>query len=193
MRRCLLAALVAATMLGLSVPAKGGPLKKAWRNFTTDYMRNQLWPQPWVGPDRASVYAPLTAMVAKGWMRQNQLNEEHFEPGKDELSEAGRIKVQQIIQVTPPNHRAVYVMRAATPELTAERIAHVEQFVAENTFDGHPTQVFESRLRRNDFPADYVDQIDRAFRDSTPEPRIPPSADSTGGASQSGSSSGGAN
>jgi hypothetical protein len=187
MRRRLLATLVATTVVGLASQAHAeGALKKAWRSFKTDYSRNALWPQPWIGQDRASVYAPMTVMVAKGWMRQNQLNDEHFEPGKDELNEAGRMKVQQIMVVTPPNHRAVYVCRAATPELTAERILHVEQFVAEHTFDNHPTQVVESRLRRNDFPADYVDQIERAFRDSTPEPRIPPSQESTGGVSQSG-------
>lgn len=187
MRRCLSAALVAATVIGLTAQAQAGDgVKKAWYNFKRDFKRNQLWPQPWVGPDRASVYAPMTVMVAKGWMRQNQLNDEHFEVGKDELNEAGRMKVQQIMAVTPPNHRAVYVMRAATPELTASRIAHVEQFVTENTFDDHPTQVCESRLRRNDFPADYVDQVGRAFRDSTPEPRIPPSEYSSGGYSQTG-------
>lgn len=186
MRQCLMTALLAATIVGVAGPAHAGGFKKFWTSIATDYKRNNLWPQPWIGPDRSSVYAPMTVMVAKGWARQNMLHEEHFEPNSDELSEAGRMKVETILSITPPDYLAVYVPRAATPELTAQRIAHVQQFVAEQPDNDHPVQVVESRMRRNSYPADYVDQIDRAFRESTPEPRIPASAESTGGVSQSG-------
>lgn len=195
MRRCLLAALLAAFVPGVSAaieedcPPDGKPpggLKKVWRSLSIDFKRNNLWPQPWIGPERASVYAPFSVMVAKGWMRQNLLHEEHFEPHSEELSEAGRMKVIEIISVTPPCYRAVYIPRAATPELTAKRIEHVQQYVTEKAFDDQPVQVVESKLRPNPYAADYVDQIERAFRESTPEPRIPAGMDSTGGASQSG-------
>lgn len=186
MRSFLLTLLTATALAGLAETAQAGPLAKVWHSIKVDFKRNNQWPQPWIGPDRASVYAPMQLMVAKGWERQNLLHEEHFEFNSDELNEAGRMKVDQIIAITPPEFRAVYVPRAATPELTAERIAHVQNFVATRAQDEQPVEVLESRMRRNDFPADYVDQIGRAFRDSTPEPRIPPSAESTGGSSQTG-------
>lgn len=192
MRRCLSAALVGAAFFGLGgqakagEPGKPGPIKKIWTSMTVDFKRNNLWPQPWIGPERSSVYAPMSVMVAKGWMRQNLLNEDHFEQNSEELNESGRMKVEEIISITPPNYRAVYIPRAATPDLTAKRIEHVQQYVVEKAIDDHPVQVVESKMRANPYAGDYVDQIDRAFRESTPEPRIPAGMNSTGGTSQSG-------
>ncbi len=165
---------------------KPSALKRVWTGLCVDFKRNNLWPQPWIGPERASVYAPMTVMVAKGWMRQNLLCEEHFEPHSEELNEAGRMKVEEIITVTPPAYRAVYIPRASTPELTAKRIEYVQQYVVDKAIDDSPVQVVQSKMRPNPYAGDYVDQIDRAFRESTPEPRIPAGMNSTGGTSQSG-------
>lgn len=187
MRRWISTTLAAAVVFSATGQAPAGEhIKKFFTNFSRDFKRNNLWPQPWVGPDRDSVYAPFQVMVSKGWERQNLLHTNHFEPDTGELTEAGRMKVDQILDITPTEHRAVYVPRGASPELTAKRIEQVQDYVATRATDEHPVQVVESRLRPNDYSAEYVDQIGRAFRESTPEPRIPAGQESTGGASQSG-------
>lgn len=139
-----------------------------------DFKRRACWPQPFTCPDRQAVREPFAIMVSNGWTRQNTVGDYHFEPGASELTEAGKLKVRWIALEAPSQHRAVFVQRSTDPELTRQRMAAVERFVASLTADGSPAPpVLLGDGPPAGWPADRVDTIGRKFQSSTPDPRLP--------------------
>ncbi len=70
-----------------------------------DTLRNNAWPQPFRGQDAASVVAPFEIMKANGWREFNTIADNYFD-GNHRLTEAGVLKVQEILRQTPPNRKA---------------------------------------------------------------------------------------
>jgi hypothetical protein len=156
-----------------------------FNSLATDVKRRQCWPDPFEGPDRATVRAPCATMVANGWRRQNMLGEYHFEPGTGQLTEAGRLKVRWILTSGPQQHRLIYVHVAEGNEETSARIAAVQQCAAQIAPHDLPP-VLPTSISDEGWPADRVDLIGRKFQAATPPPRLPPSSGTSGSGNGSG-------
>jgi len=172
-RLCLVAVMLWLAVSALPAPAQGGWLSGIGRGIARDVKRRFCWPEPFTTQDRYAVRAPFATMVAKGWEHQNLLGEHHFDPGSGELNEAGRLKLQAIINEAPPQHRTVYVQRGANPAQTAARLAHVRELVAAMVYEGSPPMVVQSDALPRGWPSQQVDAIGRKFSASLPDPVLP--------------------
>ena len=165
--------------VGIATQASAEILCGAVNSIARDVKRRQCWPEPFTGPDRATVRAPFVIQVANGWRRQNLLGEYHFEPNSGELTEAGRLKVRWIVTVCPEQHRLIYVHTAEEDEETLARIAAVQRLAQKIAPDGM-TPVLSTSISDEGWPADQIDLIGRKFQSSTPEPRLPAPTDESG-------------
>jgi len=145
----------------------------AWKRFWGTYHANKHWPDPYVCPDREAVRAPFAIMVHNGWRLQNTLNENHFETGTAELSESGRIKVRWILTQAPVEYRTIFMQRSTEPELDLARTEAIQLTASKVVPDGKLVDVVAVDVRTDGWPAQYIDAIDRKFRDTTPAPRLP--------------------
>ncbi|MBX7168938.1 MAG: hypothetical protein K1X74_21555 [Pirellulales bacterium] len=143
-----------------------------WRNFWATCKANQCWPAPYNYADRTAATMPFAIMVENGWRMQNMLGEYHFRPDDQQLTEAGRLKVYWIAVEGPAAHRTVFVPRAATPEITQMRMAAVRSSLEGMHLD-FAFDVQETGLAPPAWPADYIDSIERKYRETTPQPRLP--------------------
>jgi hypothetical protein len=153
--------------LGLASQVSAEILASCWNSIVTDVKRRQCWPEPFAGPDRASVRIPLARQVSNGWRKQNMLTEFHFD-GSNQLNDAGRNKLRWILNTCPQQHRAVFVHTGDTNEQSANRMAAVQQFVAENSPNNVPPIAYTS-ISDQGWPASQIDAIDRAFMKQIPE------------------------
>jgi hypothetical protein len=189
-RRTLCTALLLATVAA-PIPALAGDfLGEVGQSVARDFKRRNCWPQPFLCPDRQSVREPFAVMVSNGWQRQNLLGDYYFEPGTGKLSESGRLRVMWVLNEAPEQHRVIAVHRGTSPEETAARMMAVQQLVAQNLLPGQmPPSVSETSMSDAGWPADQADIVGRRFIAAIPDPKLP--ASTTGGAANSGSSSGG--
>jgi len=143
------------------------------KSVGVDTARNNCWPEPFICPDRFAVRAPFVLMVQNGWRRQNLLAEQHFAEGDQHLNEAGQIKVRWILTEAPEQHRTLYVRRGDTPQVTAARIAAVQQLAGQVLAPGQLPDIEETSISAVGWPAERVDVLERKFESTTPEPRLP--------------------
>jgi hypothetical protein len=176
-----------AVLLSAGATRGEGWLKNGWHNFCAATQRNNAWPEAFVPMDRAATRAPFVGCVVAGWRVQNTLSDYHFEEGAGVLKESGMIKVMRIVTEAPPDFRTVFVVRANTAQLTAARIASVQEAAARYALPGDHPQVGETFVAPRGAPAYYIVDVDRSFRESTPEPRLPTRASSTTASSAPGS------
>jgi uncharacterized membrane protein YgcG len=141
--------------------------------------RNRCWPAPFLEPDRMAVRAPFAIMINNGWRVQNTLGDDHFDTDTGLLNEAGELKVREIMTVSPPEHRTVFVLRARNEEETAARNRSVSELVAKLHPYGEGPLVAGTNMRPRTASADYINTIGTRFNATTPDPRLP--ASSTGG------------
>lgn len=159
-----------ATLVALSgvLPAQADWL----RSWAQDARRNNAWPRPFIQADREAVWAPFSVMVMKGWERQNTLDAHHFNED-NELNEAGRRKVHQIVTTAPEQYRSIYIERDPNADVTAARVAAAQDIAARYATHREMPQVLETTIPYRGWPGEYADAIDSKYRDSQPEPRIP--------------------
>ena len=155
---------LALIVLGLASQVSADVLCGAVDSIVNDFRRRNCWPEPFVGPDRASVSAPFVTQVANGWRRQNMLGEFHFEPATGQLTEAGRLKVRWILTAGPQQHRLIYVHTANSDEETSARIVAVQQLAGRIAPNDLPP-VMPTSISDDGWPADQVDLIGRKFRE----------------------------
>lgn len=153
-------------------------------SIARDTKRRNCWPEPFAGPDRASVRAPFCTMVANGWRRQNMLGEFHFETGTGQLTEAGRMKVRWILTAAPLQHRSIYVHIGMNSAETAARMTSVQD-LASQISPQEAVPILPTSIPDDGSPADQVDLIGRKFQASTPAPRLPARTDNSGSSSGS--------
>ncbi|MCC7086022.1 MAG: hypothetical protein IT427_13550 [Pirellulales bacterium] len=144
-----------------------------WQNFWTDWHRNNCWPEPFVYPDRASVWCVYDAQVAKGWQMQNLLGPAHFDPSGDKLSPAGMAKLRTILTQPPPDFRTVFIERAWTQEATAKRLDAAQQAVAQ-LVQGPMPEVLVSDSQVLGTPAEYVNAVKNSYYQNLPAVKLPP-------------------
>jgi hypothetical protein len=132
LRRLQTAALLGASALASTASADWWDKWHAFKHEVhVDYHRNNCWPHPFREMAASSVMAPLGAMVDAGWRAQNTFGDELFRESDAELTNAGRSRLLWLATQSPVDRRVVYVFRGATDEITAARIASVNQELAQ--------------------------------------------------------------
>ena len=94
------------------MPAPAGEMGDFLSSIARDTKQRNCWPEPFVHSDQAAYRETVAVQVSAGWERQNLLSEFHFLAGGKELTEAGRMRVQWILNEVPEVHRQIYVHRA---------------------------------------------------------------------------------
>lgn len=176
MRRLGILGLATVVALSGALPANADWL----RGWVRDAQRNNAWPRPFIQADREAVWAPFAVMVNKGWERQNTLDAHHFNED-NELNEAGRRKVHQIVTTAPEQYRTIYIERDPDADITSARVTAAQDIAARYATNREVPQVMETTIPFRGWPGEYADTIDTKFRDSQPDPRIPPVANTSSG------------
>ncbi len=145
----------------------------------TDFKRNNCWPEPFEGPDRATVRAPFYVMVHNGWQLQNTISNYHFDEATGELTVAGQNKVFWIVNHAPKYHRTVYVQMSRDPVVTAQRLQTVLAIAQSYSAPGSLAQVQPTIDEPPSWNADQVGFVNAAFEASAPPPRLPAASSST--------------
>lgn len=138
-----------------------------------DFERNYSWPEPFIYPDRAAVYAPFKAMVSKGWQVQNTLSDYHFAPGGQVLTEAGARKVHWILTQAPPSQRRVFVERGLTADQTASRMDAVRGYAARQLPPDIEPPVFPTSIPASRYPAGRIKADMERYEGGRPQPILP--------------------
>ena len=162
--RCIIRLAITIVALGYAMPLSAGELGEFLSNVAHDTKRRNCWPEPFVHSDRAAPRQTLAVQDSAGWERQNLLSEFHFLPGGNELTEAGRMRVQWIMNEVSEPHRQIYVHRADTPQETAARMQAVQRFVAQSPYAAN-VPVIESTRTDDGWPADRIDSVSRKAAD----------------------------
>jgi hypothetical protein len=139
------------------------------RNFCV----NHVWPWPYQCPDRIAVREPFCQMISNGWRRQNLLGQHHFNPGTNELSTAGELRVQWIMTQAPPDRRGIFIERTLDSDVNAKRLAVVRDYAIKVSTDGRMPQVEDTYLVSEGRPAAVVDATNVSFMKSMPAPVLP--------------------
>jgi len=156
---------------------------RSWHDYWAATHRNNACPEAFIPPDRYAARAPFATCVANGWRNQNTLVDYYFDEVTGGLNEAGELEVQRILTYTPPAYRTVFVLRGATAELTALRMASVQNLAAKVCPAGEVPPVLDTNIEPRSTPAYYIVDVDRSFRESTPPPRLPASNRATSSSS----------
>jgi hypothetical protein len=166
------------------MPIQQGCHKPGGGECEAAFHDNAMWPQQYIGPSRRGICQSFDLMVANGWRRHNLLGQHHFERNGNQLSEAGRLKVQWILTQAPSTHRTIFIERTANAEQTAERIEAV-QLLAADLSTGAAAEVRETYVRDHGHPAASVDAVFTGFHSNQRAPMLPPSGTtSMGGGGQ---------
>lgn len=164
-------ALSAVTSMGTSEQSQAG-----WPEFKqachTDKLRNNAWPQPFRGQDAAAVVAPFEVMKANGWREFNTIPDAFFN-GSNQLTDAGRLKVQQILAASPPNRKALFVVKSESQEQTAAKIESVEIAVSGLIPVGDLPPIHLTDVVPGTTSGAYQTIVNRALVKTTPTPRLP--------------------
>ncbi len=158
-----------------------------WEQFKAqcklDWHRNCAWPDPFLAQDRVAACAPFEAMTINGWRDQCTLSNFHFDAGSQQLTEVGRLRVQQILREHPENYRNVFVVRATTQEATSARMESVQQFANNLAGQDVSTEVRLVELEPRGVTADDVQMISSKLKSSMPDPRLPAASSAAGSTS----------
>jgi hypothetical protein len=188
MVRWMPAVVLAVSVVGAAAPqARAGSgqwFKRLWASIELDCLRNNAWPDTFLYADREAVDAPFAVMIHNGYRAQNTLGNHHFEDGSSQLTESGALKVRWILTEAPEQFRTVYVQRTDSRELTAERIAAVEEAAARMLPDYGHVEVVETAVPFKSWSAETIDKNYRDYIESMPAPALPKSTSSGEGESQ---------
>jgi len=157
--------------IGYATPLLASGLGEFLSNAACDARQRNCWPEPYIFADRAAVRQVTAIQISAGWERQNLLSEFHFLPGNNELTEAGRMRVQWIMNEVSEPHRQIFVHRANTPQETALRMQTVERLVARSPYNVN-VPVMESTRTDDGWPADRIDWLSRKAAASAMEPKL---------------------
>ena len=157
--------------LGYAMPLGAGELSDFLSSMACDTKQRNAWPEPYVYPDRAGVRQTMAAQVSAGWERQNLLSEFHFLPGGNELTEAGQLRLQWILNEVYEPHRQIYVHRANTPQETAIRMQTVQRFVAQSSYAMN-VPVLESTRTDDGWPANRIVTVSTKAATSALDPKL---------------------
>jgi hypothetical protein len=171
--------LFTAVSFSAAADVQAGWFKSTYHDLHYGWHINNMWPQPYIAPDRRAVKEPLAIMHARGWQRNNLLGEHHFEEDQKRLTPSGMLKVKAILAHSPPQYRTVYVEKGRTRAITDGRIDAIQQAIVEMQTDGPLPPVMASDLLVEGWSSEYADGVNRRYYSSMPQPRLPSSSAST--------------
>ena len=146
-----------------------------WDQCLLDCKRNNVWPQPFVTQDRHAVCSSYSVFARSGWSRQNTLSEFHFDPVTNQLTEAGKLKVRQILLHHPAGRIDIFMARSMNEEHDRVRLTSVEHEGTRMLPDGKSPSVTPVDIEYRMRPAEEVDFITRSRMESMPAPQLPDS------------------
>ncbi|MCA9155600.1 MAG: hypothetical protein KDA55_05150 [Planctomycetales bacterium] len=173
MRRCLATLSLGLAILGGSHPCQAG-WSEFWHRVHVDWHRNNCWPVPFDGPDRAATVAPFATMVSNGWRLHNTITHDLFNPETQELNAAGRHAVAWIVTQAPEPRRTVHVLRGANSNATSARLDSVQRLISAIIPEGELPPVLLTDAAPQGGSGDYFDRIERAAQQNMPAPVLPP-------------------
>jgi hypothetical protein len=172
--RCTFTAAAAAVVVLATVhSAKAVCLDDSVNYVKHGYHVNQMWPWPYVCPDRVAVREPFCLMINNGWRRQNLLGAHHFNPETNQLNAAGQLRVQWIMTQAPASRRGIFVERALDANVNAQRLVAVREYAGHVAINGQTAQVSETYLISEGRPASVVDATNVKFQQAMPAPVLP--------------------
>jgi len=145
------------------------------------YHANVNWPAQYIPPARRSVHSVYDAMTNNGWRRQNLLGAYHFDPETNELTEAGKLKLQWILTQTPLHRRSVFVERGRDMSHTAVRVASVHRWTSNTSPAIDGVDVNDTHIVAEGRAAGTVDHIFTGFQTNQLAPVLPKCGGSGGG------------
>lgn len=157
-------------------PRPTGPKQQ----FTHAFHSAHYWPLPYVCQDRAYVRDIIHTQVRNGWVEETTLYHRHFE-GDQSLTVPGELHLLDILEVTPLQHRTVYVQATRNHDLDNARLANVRQMIVELTGGEESVPVELRRGREYSRPASEVKIINDLYSGSVPTPRLGGTAGGGGG------------
>jgi hypothetical protein len=110
-------------------------------------------------------------MKNNGWRDNNTVGNLMFKDG--DISEAGRLKIAQILTVPPPSRRIVYIQAAPTVKETEARIQSVQVAISGMVPTGPLPDVVVTNVPPSTSSGSYQTSVHRAIANSTPLPRLP--------------------
>lgn len=183
-----------AAAMALSTLTAGGALRADWNSFWhrvgVDIHRNNSWPEPFPGPERAATRAPFGLMAAKGWQLNCTLGDQDFDPESQAVNRTGAAKIQTILLNASQDRRAIYVVVGSDKEATAARVDSVQREIAGKVLDGPMPPVLVTDLRPQTTPAEDVAGVMQRYQANQRPPVLPAATGGSGGASGSGGGSG---
>lgn len=147
------------------------------------YHVNEMWPWPYVCPDRLAVREPFCMMINNGWRRENLLGAHHFIPETNQLNSAGQLRVHWIMTQAPPNRRDIFIERSLDPNVNSQRIAAAREYALKVSIDNRLPQIVETSIMFEGRPASFVDATNVKFQQSMPAPVLPAAQGATTGGS----------
>ena len=134
---------------------------------------NRMWPSQYVPAARRPINSTYSSMINNGWRRQNLLGTYHFDPKTQELTRAGKLKVNWILSQAPHQHRGIFVERAENLSKTASRVASVQDWAASLSPSVGPIDVNDTHLVAEGHQADAVDKVFVGYQTNQPPPVLP--------------------
>lgn len=174
-----LAGLSKRVVLGVSLigaalgQSASGDWHSFWRAKHVDYVRNNIWPQPFVDVDAQAVQAPFAVMKHNGWRAHNTIGNELFRDGDCSLNLAGSRRVEWIAQQAPHERRTIYVLRGANQDETDLRLASVHQSLASMQIGGPIPQVVVTDIEPAAASGGWATNVNRQWMQNLPAPKLP--------------------
>jgi hypothetical protein len=153
------------------------------QRFRGGYDANVQWPRIYIPPARRSVCATYDAMVNNGWRRQNLLGNYHFNSDTDELTSAGKLKVNWILSQAPVQRRNIFVQRGAKEIETTARLAAVHAYAGSLSPGVGQVDVNDTHSVAEGHRASSVDKVFVGY-DANRLPPVLPSSTSGGSSEQ---------
>jgi hypothetical protein len=176
MSRIATALLFTAVSFSAAADVQAGWFRSTCDDIHAGWHTSNMWPQPYIAPERRAVKEPIAIMQARGWQRNNLLGEHHFEEDQKRLTPAGVLRVKAILVNSPPQYRTVYVEKGRNRSITDSRIDAIQQAVVELQTDGPLPAVLASDLIVEGWSSEYADGVNRRYYQSMPQPRLPSAA-----------------
>jgi hypothetical protein len=110
-------------------------------------------------------------MKNNGWRDNNTVGSMMFV--ENGLSDAGKLKVAQVLSCSPANRRMVYVQAGVNQQETAARVESVQLAVSELIPEGPLPQILVTNSPPSASPGAYQTLVHRAIQRTTPTPRLP--------------------
>lgn len=165
--------IVGSSLMVLTAATSQASWPEFWHRVHVDFRRNNCWPSPFNQADTMTTRSPFAVNADAGWRSEHTLGEQLFDPETHELSRAGQLKAHWIATQAPVHRRAIFVLRGDSEEISAARIAAVQNYLGRLALRGGVPPVSPTDIEPSGGSGDYFDQVDKKSRESLPAPRLP--------------------